>query len=97
QGVWPTGTQFLVLAAFGTFQMAIPYRLFTWGLRTVSAQEALLLGLLEPVLMPLWVYLTGQETPQWWTVVGAGFILAGLVWRYGIMEMWQKNGLPCRA
>jgi len=93
-GVWPSGQQWLVLAAFGTFQMAIPYRLFTWGLGSVSAQEALLLGLLEPVLMPLWVYLAGQETPQWWTVVGAGFILAGLIWRYGVMEMWQKNDVP---
>ncbi len=94
QGVWPTGWQWLVLAAFGTFQMAIPYRLFTWGLRSVSAQEALLLGLLEPVLMPLWVYLAGQETPAWWTLLGAGLILIGLVCRYGLLEMLQKNNLP---
>ncbi|MCS7303510.1 MAG: EamA family transporter [Thermoguttaceae bacterium] len=93
-GIWPTGWQWLVLAAFGTLQMAIPYRLFTWGLRTVSAQEALLLGLLEPVLMPLWVYLAGQETPAWWTLLGAGFILVGLVWRYVFLENWHKNQLP---
>lgn len=82
QGIWPSWEQWLVLAAFGTFQMAIPYRLFTWGLRAVSAQEGVLLGLVEPVLMPLWVYLAGQESPQWWTIVGAVLILLGLVWRY---------------
>ena len=81
--VWPTPWQLLVLAAFGTLQMGVPYVLFARGLRHIGSQEATGIGLLEPLLMPLWVFLLGHETPRWWTVAGAALILAGLLWRYG--------------
>ena len=50
---WPSAGQALSLLAFGTVQMAIPYCLFARGLRTISAPEASLLALLEPVLSPI--------------------------------------------
>ena len=55
--------------------------------------------MLEPVLMPLWVYVAGMETPQWWTVAGASIILAGLFLRYAVLEgllvrTWRVGGLP---
>ncbi len=89
-GVWPTGWQMLVLAGFGVFQMGVPYILFTRGLRAVSAQEGVVIGLVEPVLMPLWVFLAGQETPRWWTTLGASLILTGLVLRYVVVELWAR-------
>jgi drug/metabolite transporter (DMT)-like permease len=82
-GIWPSPTQLAVLAAFGLLQMGLPYLLFARGLRTISSQEATLIGLLEPVLMPLWVYLAWSEVPRWWTLAGGGLILLGLVVRYG--------------
>lgn len=91
QGVWPTPLQFFVLAAFGVFQMGVPYLLFMRGLRAVSAQEGVMIGLIEPVLMPLWVFLAGQETPKWWTAVGASLILAGLVLRYVVLEFLGRS------
>ena len=86
-GVWPSAAQLGVLAAFGMVQMGLPYLLFTRGLRAISAQEGVVIGLIEPVLMPLWVFLAGQETPRWWTAVGAALILAGLVLRYVVVEL----------
>ena len=83
QGVWPTTFQLIILAAFGFFQMALPYTLFARGLKTVSSQEATAIGLLEPVLLPVWVYLAWGEVPSWWTMAGAGLILVGLLLRYG--------------
>jgi drug/metabolite transporter (DMT)-like permease len=77
---WPSGTQLLVLAVFGIVQMGIPYLLFARGLRSVPSQEASGIGLLEPVLVPLWII--GHERPEPWTVVGGGLILLGLVLRY---------------
>lgn len=76
----PTGSQWPLLAAFGVVQMGLPYVLFTRGLQSVSSPEAALLGLLEPLLLPLW--LLPREQPAWWTVVGGGLILAGLLMRY---------------
>lgn len=86
-GVWPSPLQLAVLVAFGVFQMGLPYALFIRGLRAISAQEAVAIGLIEPILMPLWVYLVGLETPSWWTIAGSALILVGLVLRYVVWEM----------
>ncbi len=83
-GVWPTPAQLPVLAAFGILQMAVPYVCFARGLRSISAQEATGIGLLEPLLLPVWVYLVWGEAPAPWTLVGGGLILAGLVLRYAV-------------
>lgn len=78
-----SGRQLLVLAAFGFFQMGLPYLLFARGLREISGQEGTAIALVEPVLVPVWVYLMpGGEQPAPWTMVGGALILIGLVWRY---------------
>ncbi len=82
--IWPTVPQLPVLAGFGLFQMALPYVFFARGLRSITSQEATIIGLLEPILLPLWVYLAWGEMPAPWTFVGGGLILAGLVLRYGV-------------
>jgi drug/metabolite transporter (DMT)-like permease len=82
--VWPRVGQLPVLAAFGFFQMAVPYVFFARGLRSITSQEATAIGLLEPLLLPLWVYLRWDESPAPWTLVGGALILSGLVMRYAV-------------
>jgi drug/metabolite transporter (DMT)-like permease len=79
---FPTGMQWLFLAGFGILQMAVPYVLFAYSLRRIAGHEAAGIGLIEPILMPLWVYLAWGDRPAWWTLVGGGFILVGLAIRY---------------
>jgi drug/metabolite transporter (DMT)-like permease len=81
-GLWPSAAQLVVLAAFGAVQMAIPYVIFVRGLRHIGSQEAAGIGLLEPLLVPLWVYFVAGESPAWWTLAGGALILAGLALRY---------------
>lgn len=81
-GVVPSPFQLLVLAGFGMLQMAVPYLLMARALQRISSHEAVAIGLLEPVLQPVWVYLAWGEKPAWWTMVGAAFILCGLAARY---------------
>ena len=71
-----------MLVVFGAVQMAIPYALFARGLRVLSAPEAGLLGLLEPILNPIWVALFHGEVPAGATIKGGAFLLSGLVCRY---------------
>ena len=85
-GIWPTPVQLAVLFAFGIVQTGIPYVLFATALRHIPGQEAVAIGLLEPVVLPLWVYLVWGELAAPWTLVGAGFILTGLVARYVVVE-----------
>jgi len=70
------------LALMGTVQIALPYVLFSRGLRVVSSTEASLLTLVEPLLNPLWVVLAIGERPSAATLVGGGLIVAALAARY---------------
>jgi len=78
----PQGVQWAMLAGFGMFQMGLPYVLFTRGLKSIPGHEATGIGLLEPLLVPLWVYLAWGDRPAWWTLAGGGLILLGLAIRY---------------
>ncbi len=96
-GRWPSLGQLAVLAGFGVIQMAIPYVLLMRGLRGIGSQEAVAIGLAEPILLPLWVYLVWGETPAWWTLVGAALILVGLALRYVVLESWQSASAAPRG
>jgi drug/metabolite transporter (DMT)-like permease len=78
----PSGPQLGWLATFGIVQMALPYVLFARGLRTISSQEATAIALVEPVLLPIWVWLAWGESPAWWTLTGGAIIFGGLAVRY---------------
>ncbi len=84
-GISPLG--YVALGMFGIFQMSLPYVLFARGLQTTPSPEASVLTLIEPLLVPLWVFLAWRahpsyDPPGWWIWVGAGLILTGLVTRY---------------
>jgi DME family drug/metabolite transporter len=78
----PSGIQWPLLAGLGIVQMGIPYVLFARGLKSIPGHEATGIGLVEPLLVPVWVFLAWGDKPAWWTLVGGGLILVGLVVRY---------------
>jgi drug/metabolite transporter (DMT)-like permease len=82
------------LAFFGMFQMGLPYILFARGLRSIPGHEATGIGLLEPILVPLWVFLAWGDKPAWWTLVGGGLILIGLAVRYALPAVRKEEFLP---
>jgi len=79
---FPAGIQWPLLIGLGVVQMGIPYVLFARGLKSIPGHEATGIGLMEPLLVPVWVYLAWGDRPDWWTLVGGGLILVGLVIRY---------------
>lgn len=86
------------LGMFGIVQMGLPYILFSRGLRTVPSYEASVICLIEPLLVPLWVFLawrhtSGYSAPAWWTWVGGLFILAGMLYRYRDV-LRQRQRMP---
>ncbi len=90
-GLWPSPAQLAVLACFGVFQMAMPYLLMVRALRSISSQEAVAIGMLEPILIPIWAYISRGEMPAWWTALGAMSILCGLFLRYVVWGVLPKN------
>ena len=71
-------TQWTLVVLFGVFQMGLPYVIFARSLRYVSAQEAALLTLIEPITNPVWVYFLWGEAVASTTWIGGGFIVGGL-------------------
>ncbi len=90
-GQWPSPVQLVVLGCFGVVQMALPYLLMVRALRSISSQEAVAIGMLEPILIPVWAYLVRGEVPAWWTIVGAASILVGLFLRYVVWGLLPES------
>lgn len=64
-----------VIASLGVFQIALAYVFLIRGLGHVTALEASLLLLLEPVLNPIWAWLVHGERPGSWSLAGGAVIL----------------------
>lgn len=75
-----TPKSFLVLLFLGVVQIAFAYALFVRGLAYVTATQASLTGMLEPVTNPLWVFLFLGERPSPFAIAGAIVVLAAIAW-----------------
>jgi drug/metabolite transporter (DMT)-like permease len=73
------------LALLGLFQLGLPYVLYAAAIKEVTALEATLIPLLEPVLNPLWVMLALGERPGRWAIVGAMLVLGAVLGRGALM------------
>lgn len=59
----------------GVFQIALAYVFLTRGMRRVSALEASLLLLIEPILNPIWAFFAHREVPTPWAFLGGVIVL----------------------
>jgi drug/metabolite transporter (DMT)-like permease len=73
-----TGRDIALLAFLGITQLGLPCMLLVLASRALLAPEIALLGLLEVVLGPLWVWLVAGEQPANPTLVGGAVVLAAL-------------------
>lgn len=65
----------------GLFQLGTAYILYVYAIKHVTALEATLIPIIEPVLNPLWVYLVTGEAPGPWAFLGGFIILAAITGR----------------
>jgi len=68
-----------LLAAFGVGNYGLGFLLFMAGARLIPAAQSALVGMLETVLGPLWVWLVLDERPGVATLIGGALILAALL------------------
>ena len=66
----------VVLVWLGVFQIGLAYLCLSAGVRHVTALEASLLLLAEPVLNPVWAWLAHGEQPGPWPLAGGALIVA---------------------
>ena len=75
-----TPKSFGALLFLGVFQIGFAYAAFVKGLKYVTATEASLTGMLEPVANPVWVLLFLGERPSVYAIGGAIIVLAAIAW-----------------
>ena len=74
-----TITSWLSIAYLGIFQIGLAFIFFTRGIKHIPALEANLIGTLEPILNPVWVFLFLGER------MGRSALLGGLVVLVGVI------------
>ena len=79
-GATPTAYQLVVLALFGATNTALAFMLFLIGGRHIPSSEAGLIGMLDVVLGPFWVWLVFAEEPGAPALAGGGLVLAAVLW-----------------
>lgn len=70
-----------ILLFLGVVQIGCAYALFVLGLKHVTATEASLTGMLEPIFNPIWVFLFIGERPSAYSLLGGAIVLGAVAWR----------------
>lgn len=83
---WLVGSEWNVpslvgVLLLGFFQLGLSYFLYTKAIVHVTALEAVLIPVIEPILNPLWVYLGMGEAPSPWAMCGGVLVLSAVTWR----------------
>lgn len=69
------------LGVLGVIQLGLAYLLYAKAIKHVTALEAVLIPVLEPILNPLWVLLTLGEKPSPLALVGGAIVLGAVTLR----------------
>ncbi len=73
-------TDILAVSFLGIIQIGISYILFIKGVRGGTRPlDASLIGFIEPLLNPVWVFIFVGEKPSEWAIIGGGIIIASVL------------------
>ncbi len=70
----------LAVIFLGVFQIGLAYFLFTYGVtHGVRSLDASIIGFIEPLLNPVWVFLFLGEKPSNWAILGGLIIISAII------------------
>ena len=78
---WPDQRSLVALLLLGVVQLGIPYLLYSRAIKHVTALEAVLIPVIEPILNPIWVLLVIGERPSPLALLGGAIVLGAVTWR----------------
>jgi drug/metabolite transporter (DMT)-like permease len=74
-------TGWAALVALGVVQLGVSYWLYARAIRHVTALEAVIIPVIEPVLNPVWVLIFIGERPTSWALAGGAVVLGAVTAR----------------
>jgi drug/metabolite transporter (DMT)-like permease len=90
-GSAPSGSLLFSLFVMGIFQLGLPYILFALAIKSVSALDAALIPVIEPILNPIWVFLLMGEVPGKWALTGGAIVFIAITLRCVIAAAKAKE------
>ena len=89
----PSASSWLNLIFLGVFQLGLSYVLYSTAIKHITALEAILIPVIEPILNPVWVFLVLGEAPGPYAMIGGAIVLAAVTGRYALNALRQKRPL----
>ncbi len=86
----PGGSTWVGLILLGVFQLGLSYVLYSEAVKRITALEAILVSVVEPILNPIWVLLVMHEAPGRWAILGGVVVLGAVTGRY-VVRALRKN------
>lgn len=77
----PATYSWIGLILLGVVQLGLPYVFYSMAIKHVTALEAVLVPIIEPILNPVWVFLVLGEMPGLWAFLGGFIVLASVTVR----------------
>ncbi len=87
----PGWSGWLVIALLGVLQIGIPSVLYSVAIKHVTALEASIITMVEPLVNPIWVFLIIGEQPGFWAMVGGVVILLAISARYILPAIFSRR------
>jgi drug/metabolite transporter (DMT)-like permease len=85
----------VALITLGVVQLGVSYWLYARAIRHVTALEAVLIPVAEPILNPLWVLLFMHEKPSRWALIGGAIVLSAVTLRaVGSVRARRQAAIP---
>lgn len=77
----PSFKTLATVVTMGIFQLGIPYIFYINSLKYITALEAILITVVEPLLNPLWVYIFTGEKPSIFAIIGGIIVIVSVTFR----------------
>jgi drug/metabolite transporter (DMT)-like permease len=87
----PGGSTWVGLILLGVFQLGLSYVLYAGAVKHITALEAMLVPVVEPILNPVWVLLVMHEVPGRWAILGGVIVLSAVTGRYAVRALLKDK------
>jgi drug/metabolite transporter (DMT)-like permease len=77
----PSLAGWAALLVLGVVQLGVSYLLYARAIRHVTALEAVLIPVIEPILNPVWTFLILHERPGPWALAGGAVVVSAVTVR----------------
>jgi drug/metabolite transporter (DMT)-like permease len=81
------------LITLGVVQLGMSYWLYARAIKHVTALEAVLIPVIEPILNPIWVLVFMHEKPTGWALLGGAIVLTAVTCR-AVVSVRSRRALP---